>query len=41
MMVTVPAGAVAGQVIPVSHSSQLFHVTVPPGLQPGQAFTVQ
>ena len=36
----VPAGATAGTLVSAQHNGQTVQVTVPPGVGPGQYFTV-
>ena len=38
--VMVPAGATAGTLVSAPHNGQQVQVTVPPGVGPGQYFTV-
>ena len=40
IQVMVPAGATAGTLVSAPHNGQQVQVTVPPGVGPGQYFTV-
>jgi len=40
IQVMVPAGATAGTLVSAPHNGQNIQVTVPPGVGPGQYFTV-